>query len=141
MKNNAMKNVVLISLAAVFATVLFSCGNGTDPAQEFTMQGTVRIAPLCPVEPCTLSDAETDRIYGNYTIFVRQEKGGVILQTIQNLNRSGKFTLKLKPGRYVLDYTSAPTMSRTLTAISPDTFEIGAGKPIDIGFQIDTGIR
>jgi hypothetical protein len=29
------------------------------------MQAMFIIATLCPVEPCRLSDAELDRIYGN----------------------------------------------------------------------------
>lgn len=137
-----MRKSVCLGILTAFAAMILSCRNTADSVtQEYSLQATVSIAPLCPVEPCRLSDAELDRIYGNYTIFVRQEKGGAILQTIQNLNRTGAFALKLKPGRYFLDYTSAPTMSRTLTAITPDTFDVGAGKPIVIKFQIDTGIR
>jgi hypothetical protein len=61
-----MRKSVCFSIVAVFAAMTLSCGNTADSVtQEYSLQAMFIIAALCPFEPCRLSDAELDRIYGN----------------------------------------------------------------------------
>lgn len=44
--------------------------------------GTVHIGPLCPVEPCSLTDIQRDALYKNYTLSLRRTDNQRVEATI-----------------------------------------------------------
>ena len=117
-------------------------------AAHGTLQGTVTIGPLCPIEPCNLPPERIAQVYQARKVII-YEQSTKRKVTQKNLNPSGEYVFSLKPDRYIvdisdaqgntlpLDLTKRPRIGNTL----PKETDIKASDIAVINFDIDTGIR
>lgn len=131
-----MKTHWLILLAALGVLTTRSCRPETLSAPEKgTLTGVVTIGPLCPVEPCSLTNTERDAIYRAYSLSLRRTDTQTIEGTIQNLDHTGAYSLTLPPGTYLIECGQClrKNVTTPVTVIGNQSIR----KDIDI----DTGIR
>jgi hypothetical protein len=126
----------LIGATLVAALALGGCKS--QQAQYGTLEGTVSIGPLCPVErippdPACLPTAET---YKGWPIAVY--KGILKFETIEPAPPDGAYAIRLPAGEYTLDLSSP-------TGIGSDNLPaqvtIYADKTTTQDINIDTGMR
>jgi hypothetical protein len=120
-------------------------GNATD----FTIQkisghlkagsitGMVSIGPLCPVEPCSVTDTARAAALERRKIVIKPLYSMKSPSTIP-IGPDGSFRAILPPGTYLLD------LLRTGIDRSPDLpkkIVVKPGKSIFVNISVDTGIR
>lgn len=105
--------------------------------QKGTLEGTVTIGPLCPVEPCKATDEQKAQAYAARKILVYDKDRMDVIKTL-DLSNDGRYWTDLAPGIYVVDINRAG-MDRS--AEVPKQIEIEPGKTIILDIAIDTGIR
>jgi hypothetical protein len=109
--------------------------NSTPPA-NYTLYGKVSIGPLCPVEPCSRTfDYSAVRV----NVYDAASKNRVAQASADS---SGYYGVNLGPGNYLVNVTDADGNSFGLPTLDyTQSFSIEAGHMIEMGFDIDTGIR
>ncbi|TAL54510.1 MAG: hypothetical protein EPN86_03900 [Nanoarchaeota archaeon] len=128
--------LVILAIAALF--LLSACSNGG--AGELT--GKVTIGPLCPVEPCRISQGVMKQIYTSRDVVVFNENKQIAARI--NLNPDGSYKLNLTKGKYeivvankgeIITY-DAKTGIGALTKVT-----VEKGKTATLNLNVDTGIR
>jgi hypothetical protein len=122
--------------AIIVLVLLFSA---CTPGEKGTLQGTISIGPLCPVEhnPPLPECLPTRATYNVWPISVWTEgKAAKVAPIIPNLD--GTYSIQLSPGNYVVDLDKPNTFgSRNL----PANVKINSAKETVLDISIDTGIR
>ena len=108
------------------------------PADELgTLAGTVKIGPLCPVEPCSSQITDT---YSSRELHLRSEQAGDGADVILvSLNQDGTFRTPLPIGRYEVSLSNCEFLG--CSSSLPVSIEIVKGETFDLNIDIDTGIR
>jgi len=101
------------------------------------LEGNVEIGPLCPVEPCNLTQDQIAQAYKARKIIVFTSDRSSIVATI-SLDPTGNYRIALNPGRYVVDINRIGIDS---SADVPKEIVIESGKTVRLDIRIDTGIR
>ena len=100
------------------------------------LEGEVEIGPLCPVEPCNLSQDQIEQAYMARKIVIYTLDKATTVSTI-SLDSSGKYRIALARGSYIVDINRIGIDSANL----PDEVTIRTGEITELDIQIDTGIR
>lgn len=137
MKKYGFKNFIrLFILAVLFFTV--AC-NYEITQENGTLEGTISIGPICPVEkyppdPACLPTAET---YKAYPVYIYSSDGVKKIELISPV-LDGSFKTKLAPGTYqiVLDKQNGIGSSNL-----PQFVTVKPLETTNISIDIDTGIR
>lgn len=101
------------------------------------LEGKVEIGPLCPVEPCNLTQDQIAQAYEARKIIVYTSDRSSIV-AIVSLDKIGNYKIALSPGRYVVDINRIGIDS---SADVPREITIETGKTVRLDIRIDTGIR
>jgi len=136
MGKNAMRIGRNIILAAAIFGIIFIAGCVAE-GQKGTLQGHVIIGPLCPVEPCNVTQEQIENAYASRKILIYDAGRQTILEEA-DIGKDGNYRIELNPGNYVVDIARAGIGgSKDL----PRNIKIDAGKTITLNTDIDTGIR
>lgn len=124
--------LVLITLTAAS----LNCGCLSANTGTGTLTGNVSIGPLCPVEPCTVSNDRLVAAYADRPITISTPAGTAVATVIAD-PKTG-YVVSLKPGTYVIDIRhqgigGSPELPATVT--------IQSGETVRLDISIDTGIR
>ena len=109
-----------------------------QPKEKGTLQGTVSIGPICPVErdPPDPRCKPSPETYAAWPISVYTQTNKKIATVVPDAD--GQFTLELPEGTYILDLEKKqPIGGNNL----PATITITAGETTSFAVDIDTGIR
>jgi len=101
------------------------------------LEGKVEIGPLCPVEPCNLTEDQIAQVYAARKIIVYTPDRSSVVITV-SLDQKGNYRVALGPGKYVIDINRIGIDS---SADVPKEITVESGKTAKLDIQIDTGIR
>jgi carboxypeptidase family protein len=127
-------------IACLFMLVAVGCDidrRAVEPAAHSGVRGVTRVGPMCPVQsvatPCP------DRpIRAAVSVSVSAADSSAVVSSTRT-DRMGRFTLRLKPGRYVVVARASTVMPghqevRGQLTVVRDTFT-------DVVLEFDSGIR
>jgi len=123
---------------ALYIILILLAACQTQIAEKGTLQGTVTIGPICPVErnPPDPRCKPSPETYAAWPISVYTQTNKKITTIVPDAD--GQFTLELSEGTYILDLEKKqPIGGNNL----PATIKITAGKTTSFSVDIDTGIR
>jgi hypothetical protein len=133
---------LILSLFILVAPILTVIGCQSTQQVPGTLQGTVTIGPIWPVERIGDSRPVPPQVFEARKVVVYNESKTVTLKTIDllQIGQSSKasFSVQLTPGQYVVDITHGG-MDRS--GEMPKKIEIKSGQTVVIDINIDTGIR
>jgi len=110
---------------------------GLKPGRTGYLEGVVTIGPLCPVEPCQVSDEQRTLAYGARSLVITSEGFSAKVYTVK-FEPDGHYHIELPAGRYRV------TIGKNGMDRSPDvpvSVVITRGKTVTFSLSIDTGIR
>jgi hypothetical protein len=123
-------------LAAFFAGGCLGDDTRTDSKTGF-FEANVTIGPLCPVEPCEISDAQKAEIYSARKIQVYKENRKELVKEFSP-GPDGHIKAELEAGTYIVDMK---LLGIDRTADLPAKVRISPGETVYLNISIDTGIR
>lgn len=100
------------------------------------VEGIVTIGPTCPVVRYPADPKCADKPYETTLVIssdIPGKSGGILVHTDKN----GYFSQELVPGKY----TIRAQKELMLPSLTPETFEVFAGKRAALNLQFDSGIR
>jgi len=127
------KNATLFGMLLFGAVLLTGC-MATD---QGTLAGRVTIGPLCPVEPCNVTQDQLSAALSTRTVVVYSLNQGDVV-AIARINRDGSYSVQLAPGSYIIDINHIGIdRSRDV----PNQVTIIPGGTTTLNISIDTGLR
>ena len=130
MKRNLFLLVVIIS-----GLLLASCSTGT--LETGTLEGTVTIGPIWPVEPPEGNPPIPPEVYEARKVMIYDKNGDKLVKQV-DLDYGGHYRVELKVGVYTVDINRIGIDS---SGDVPKKIEIMAGLTFRLDIDIDTGIR
>ncbi|MDD5190792.1 MAG: hypothetical protein PHE50_07105 [Dehalococcoidales bacterium] len=128
----------LIFLLIMPALILSSCKS----APPGTLQGTVTIGPITPVQSSTGNPPVSGEVFAIRKILIYNPAGTVLINTvdIQQIGQTdqGSYTIALNPGEYRVDINDNG-LDRSSEV--PKNISIKSGETMKLDINIDTGIR
>jgi len=135
-------------LGIIFLLALVGCSE-VEPLA--TIEGKISVGPLCgniPIidlnksgNPCGFSNEDMDRIYGQYTVVLKNSSNVVTAQKI--LDRTGVFVFEVKEGTYMLNIESLT--QNVLLERNKEKYQqsitVAKNEKKMVTLNIDTGIR
>ncbi len=135
-------------LGIIFLMALIGCA---EVAPLSTIEGKISIGPLCGAisvidlnkndNPCGLSNEDLDKIYGQYTVVLKNSNNTIVAQKI--LDRTGVFTFEVKEGTYAFNIESQS--QKTLLERNKEKYQqsitIAKNEKKTVTLNIETGIR
>jgi hypothetical protein len=134
-----MKKFHSLLTVILFSGMLSGCLTNLDSSnpQYGLVFGKVTIGPLCPVEPCQISEEQIDKIYAERKIIIYMEDSSTVVQTV-SIDEDRHYEAYLLPGHYVIDINHNGI---DRSGDVPKAIAIEEGKIIRLDIDIDTGIR
>ena len=125
-----------LALLIAFALLFSGCAQKAK-AETGTLQGTVTLGPLCPVEPCQVTPAQKGKALEAVLIIAYDRQESVVIKETSP-DENGNYKLELEPGIYRID-----TNRFGIGSVSgvPKDVVIEAGKMVTLDIRVDTGIR
>ena len=123
--------ITCIVVAVAVGTGCLQAGSGTG-----TLTGNLSIGPLCPVEPCTVSQDQLVAAYAARPITISTPAGSVVAQVTGDPETG--YAVSLNPGTYIIDI---PHQGIGGSRELPATVTIREGEIVRLDISIDTGIR
>ncbi len=112
--------------------------NDAVSVSKGTLQGSVTIGPVCPVENSAgYSCTPTPEMYAAAQIFVYLSDKTTFVTTIIP-DKDGKFSISLPVGKYYIDMFHQSVGGTTGV---PTTVNITSGKTVTLKLAVDTGLR
>jgi len=137
---SALKNIFIVVSIAVILFMTVSCTETV--AQPGTLEGTVSIGPIWPVERPGENPPVSPEVFAARKIMVYDEQGKKLMETVDitqiGQSAEGRYSIQLKPGDYVVDINKAGIDH---SAEVPRMVEIKTGQTVTLDISIDTGIR
>ena len=131
----------IICLIVLSISVLFQTGC-QNTQQLPTLEGTVTIGPIFPVERPGEPRPVPAQVFENRKVIVYNKTGKRIIETIdlKQIEQSVKasYSAQLAPGQYVIDISHGG-IDRSSDV--PKKIEIVSGQTVVVNIDIDTGIR
>ncbi len=136
-------NLGLLLLALVAGVIVVGCGadsgnpNPNDETEEVetgTLVGEVTRGPLSPVEG---NDTPSSEVAPGEELLIMTPTGEEVNSVITD--DQGLYSIKLRPGTYVVDIASLDGIE--FTKDLPTTVTITKGQETRLDIHIDTGIR
>ncbi|MFA5411807.1 MAG: hypothetical protein WC350_00460 [Candidatus Micrarchaeia archaeon] len=120
-----------ILASALLALLLFGCASQANG----TLSGKITIGPLCPVEPCHLTQEQIGQAYTSRSIIVyAQDRSTIASQT--SIPAGGNYQIGLPPGTYFVTIRPGGIGDYPLQEVS-----ISSGQTTTLNMDVDTGIR
>jgi len=123
-----IRNIAFLALALL----LLGC---TSQAQKGTLEGRITIGPLCPVEPCHLTQEQIGQAYSSRSVVIYAEDQRTIIQQFP-LTASGHYRTELPPGTYFVTIRPGGIGDYPLQRVA-----IISGQTTNLNMDVDTGIR
>lgn len=124
-------------LAAAVVVVTAACGSyaagAAGPAATGVAFGIVQAGPTCPVD--SVHGACRPRPLGNTGLRARAARTGLTVST--RTSTGGHFSVRLRPGEYVLTVTSTAVFPKC----PPVRFSVRSQTAVRVDVTCDTGIR
>ncbi len=113
-----------------------NCEFAPCPPTNYTLYGRVTIGPLCPAEPCSRTFD-----YSGVRVNVYDAASKTRVARV-SADSNGYYRVKLEPGNYLVNVTDTAGNSFGLPRLDyTQSISIREGHVIEMGFDIDTGIR
>ena len=132
---------LLVSITLLFLIVpvitATGCIGPVMPGDTGYLEGTATIGPLCPVEPCHITDEQRALAYEGRSLVITAD--GLPSKVYQvKFSPDGHFSIELPKGRYQVNIAKngidrSPGLPVTVT--------IKTGEIVTLNLSIDTGIR
>lgn len=136
------KYTVFIVLVIALASILFQTSCQNTQQTPGTLEGTVTIGPIWPVERLGESRPVPPQIFEARKVIVFNKASNKVVKTVDliQINQSAKasYSVQLPPGQYVVDITHGG-IDRSSEV--PKKIEIVSGQTVIVNIDIDTGIR
>ena len=136
-----LKNVLIIIVFVVtMLGATLSCAGNIK--QTGTLEGTVRIGPIWPVEHPGENPPVPPEVFETRKIMIYDRNGNSLIEQVDivqvDYSQEGHYSVRLQPGTYVVDINRAGIDH---SAEVPRTVEIEADQTVKLDIEIDTGIR
>jgi hypothetical protein len=128
------RNLVLLAMVVISVTL---CGCAGSPGEPGTLEGTVTIGPIWPVEPPGGSPPVPCEVYQARKIMVYDERGSQLVSQV-DIDCQGHYRALLKPGPYTVDINH---LGIDHSPDVPKKIAVKSGETIRLDIDIDTGIR
>ncbi|MCX6768292.1 MAG: hypothetical protein NTY83_00375 [Candidatus Micrarchaeota archaeon] len=115
-----------------FALFLFGCAS---QSAKGTLEGRITIGPLCPVEPCHLTQEQIDQAYTSRSIIIYASDRATIVRQI-SIPPGGNYELELTPGRYFVTIRPGGIGDYPFQEII-----VSSNQTTRLDLDVDTGIR
>lgn len=115
---------------------LLSSGGGEKA--EGTLEGTMTIGPICPVERVGIPCKPTPETFALHKVYLLSEDEELITLTP---DKDGKFSATLPPGLYIADINHEGLETVGSVSGVPAAIPIKSGQTATLVIDIDTGIR
>lgn len=123
-----LKNIAFLA----FALLLFGCAS---QAQKGTLEGRITIGPLCPVEPCHLTQEQIDQAYTSRSIIIYASDRTTIIRQI-SIPAGGNYNISLNPGTYFVTIHPGGIGDYPFQEII-----VSSNQTTRLDLNVDTGIR
>jgi len=121
---------IFASLA--LALLLFGCAS---QGASGTLAGKITIGPICPVEPCNLTQEQIDQAYSSRAIIVyAYDQSTIVFQS--PIPPGGDYQIQLPPGTYFVTIRPGGIGDYPLQQVS-----ISPNQTTTLNMDVDTGIR
>lgn len=124
-------------LLLVIITGLLLTGCLAETAETGTLEGTVTIGPIWPVERSGEERPISPEVYEARKVMVYDKNGSKLVEQV-DLEYGGHYRVKLKPGTYIVDINRIGIDS---SSDVPKKIEIRPEETVRLDIDIDTGIR
>ncbi|HIH75549.1 MAG TPA: hypothetical protein HA306_10540 [Methanosarcina sp.] len=131
-----------VAAAGVLLFIVFFTGGcleqdvGTKP-EIGNLAINVTIGPLCPVEPCEISEAQKENIYSARTVRIYTEDGKRLVGEFSP-DPEGRIIAELEAGTYIV---AMKPLGIDSTSDLPVELRVLSGETTYLNISIDTGIR
>jgi len=136
------RGFVIAFLITLIPTILIVVSCQNEPQVIGTLEGTVNIGPIWPVERPGESRPVPPQVFETRKVIVYSESKTKIIKTVDliQIGQSSKanYSVRLIPGYYVVDVTHGGIDSSSEV---PRKVEIRPGQTVVVDIDIDTGIR
>lgn len=124
-------------LLVVIVTGLLLAGCSAKTAEMGTLEGMVTIGPIWPVERPGEERTIPPSVYEARKVMVYDKNGSKLVKQV-DLEYGGHYSVKLKPGTYIVDINRIGIDS---SSDVPREIEIRPEETVKLDIDIDTGIR
>jgi len=129
----ALRMILLLVVAVV---LLAGCAQKKNE-ETGTLQGTVTVGPLCPVEPCNLAPgALAKALEARRVVVFTPDKSSTV--KVVDLKSDGSYKTELPTGIYLIDINKIGMDS---SFDVPKEITIEKGKTVELDIDVDTGMR
>ena len=126
----------LLVFIAVFV-IVSGCSVPAEPGGMGQLEGVVTIGPLCPVEPCHISDEQYAAAYATRHLVIT-DLGASSRIYLVSFSPDGHYRIQLPEGQYLVEL---PKNGIDRSPDVPKTVEIKRDEIVVFNVSIDTGIR
>ena len=123
-----LKNIAFLALAII----LFGCA---AQAQKGTLEGMITIGPLCPVEPCHLTQEQIDQAYTSRSIIIYASDRTTISRQM-SIPAGGNYSIPLNQGTYFVTIRPGGIGDYPFQEII-----VYSNQTTRLDLDVDTGIR
>jgi hypothetical protein len=131
-----MKTHHIFGISVISALLMLACAGTTIAPEEGSLDIKVSIGPICPVEPCTKTDAEKEQIYAAYSLIITSKTNRLL--TYEKKASINSILQTMPVGEYEIDISPKNIFNRNTF---PITVKVEKGKITSLKIDIDTGIR
>jgi hypothetical protein len=136
MKKEHYVSIGLLIFIAVFVTIP-GCSVPAEPVGTGQLEGAVTIGPLCPVEPCHISDEQYAAAYATRHLVIT-DLGASSRIYLVSFSPDGHYRIQLPEGQYLVEL---PKNGIDRSPDVPKTVGIKRDQIVVLNVSIDTGIR
>jgi len=137
------KQGITLTILAILPAVIL-VGPGCQDGQQVsgTLQGTVSIGPIQPVERPGESPPVSPKVLEARKVIIYNKSKTRVVEALGltqiGQSAKGSYSIQLKPGEYVVDINHIGIDNSSAV---PKRIEIESGQTVIVDIDIDTGIR
>jgi len=135
-----LKRILIIVFIFSMIGAIISCSKNIE--QIGTLEGTVRIGPIWPVERPGENPPVSPEVFEARKVMVYDKTGKKLIEEVDIIqvshSQEGQYSVQLEPGTYVVDINR---IGIDRSAEVPREVEIKADDTFKLDIEIDTGIR
>ena len=140
--NRIQRVLVLVVLSILLALMLVGSGCHDGQQVQGTLQGTITIGPIQPVERPGENPPVSPKVFEARKGIIYNKSKTRVVETLGltqiGQSAKGSYSIQLKPGEYVVDINRIGIDS---SSDVPKKVEIESGQTVIVDIDIDTGIR
>lgn len=124
-------------LSTFMLMTVISCRTEKPSAKPAYLDASYSVGPLCPVEPCDVSEEKMKAVYGAWMLLIYKQGTDELVKQVP-FEISGHSLVELAPGNYTIRVPDSKTgFSKDL----PKDVTLTAGQTTKLSVHVDTGIR